>query len=87
MLRGPARFRLVVPGIEALVVAAWVRALRPASPARLSWSRDIELASIGATFGLPVATTNLGDFTVIAALLGQVAPQLTLELRDFVGTG
>ena len=100
VLRGPARFRLVVPGIEALVVAAWMRALSPASPTRaprtdgrkdperrLSWSRDIELASIGATFGLPVATTNRRDFTVIAALLAQVAPQLTLELRDFLGTG
>lgn len=100
VLAGSGRFRLVASGVEALIIAARMRALRPASPApprrtdgrkdperRLSWTRDIELASIGATSGLPVATENLRDFTVIAALLAQVAPHLTLQLRDSVGTG
>jgi hypothetical protein len=91
------RFRYVAPSVEAVVLAARVRARRPASPAtprrtdgrkdperRVSWSRDIELAAIAATSGLPVATENLRDFTVIARLIDEIAPHLTLELRDSV---
>lgn len=91
------RLRFVAPSAASLVLAARVRARQPASPAkarrtegrkdperRLSWSRDIELAAIGATYGLPVATENLRDFTAIAELMADVAPRLVLELRDSV---
>jgi predicted nucleic acid-binding protein len=97
VLAGERRFRFVTTSREAVVLAARVRARRPSSPAkarrrdgrkdperRLSWSRDIELAAIGATSGLPVATRNLRDFALIAGLIEEVAPRLTLELREFV---
>lgn len=95
ILSGPARVRVVVPGIEALVVAARALALQPTSPAkatrkdgrkdserRLSWCRDIELAALGATLGLPVASANLADFEPIAELLDRVAPGRALDLVD-----
>lgn len=97
VIAGPRRFRFVAPSVAALVLAARVRARRPASPSkarrtdgrknperRLSWNRDIELAAMGATYGLPVATENLRDFTAIAQLIADVAPRLVLELRDSV---
>jgi predicted nucleic acid-binding protein len=90
-------FQLVPMTLEALVVAARVRAMQPMSRSkakrtngrkdperRVSWGRDIELAAIGATSGLPVATQDHRDFTIIAALLRRVAPRLTLELRNSV---
>lgn len=93
ILGGPDRLRVLVPDVEALVVAAKVLALQSASPAkakrrdgrkdperRLSWSRDIELAALGATLGLPVASTNLADFEPIGELLERVAPGRALKL-------
>lgn len=96
VLAGPDRFRVITPSIPALVIAARVLALRPASSApakrrdgrrpperRLSWSRDIELAAIAATLRLPVATENRSDFEPIADLLARVAPRLPhLDLRE-----
>jgi predicted nucleic acid-binding protein len=97
VLAGAQRLRYVSPSLEAVVLAARVRARQPASPAkarrtegrkdperRVSWSRDIALAAIAATSGLPLATENLRDFTAIAALIRQVAPGLTLDLRESV---
>lgn len=96
LLAGPNRFRVIVPSVPALVIAARVLALRPTSPApakrrdgrrpperRLSWSRDIELAAIAVTSRLPVATENRSDFEPIADLLTRIAPRLPhLELRE-----
>ena len=97
VLAGPGSFRFVSASVRALVLAARVRALRPVPPGkarraegrkdherRVSWSRDIELAAIAATTGLPLATENLRDFTAIAALIREVAPRLTLDLRESV---
>jgi predicted nucleic acid-binding protein len=97
VLTGSRRFRFVAPSIASLVLAARVRARQPTSPTkasrtegrkdperRVSWSRDIELAAIAATSGLPLATEDLRDFTAIAALIRQVAPRLILDLRDSV---
>jgi hypothetical protein len=97
VLAGPRRFRFVATGCDAVVLAARVRAAQPSSPARarrsdrrrdperrLLWSRDIELAAIGATTGLPVATENARDFAVIASLIERLAPPLALELREAV---
>jgi len=95
ILAGPDRLRVVLPGVQALVVAARALALQPTSPAkakrkdgrkdperRLSWCRDVELATLGATLGLPVATDNLSDFEPIGELLDRVAPGKALELVD-----
>ena len=95
ILAGPNRLRVVLPGVQALVVAARVLALQPTSPAkankkdgrkiperRLSWCRDVELVALGATCGLPVATGNLSDFGPIGALLHRVAPGLAIQLVD-----
>jgi predicted nucleic acid-binding protein len=80
VLGGPRRFRFIAASRDAVVLAARVRAAQPSSPAgarraegrkdperRLSWSRDIELAAIAATTGLPVATENARDFAVIGS--------------------
>jgi predicted nucleic acid-binding protein len=96
-LAGPGRFRVVAPSVASVVLAARLRARQPTSPAkarrtdgrkdperRVSWSRDIELAAIAATSGLPLATENKRDFAAIAALLGEVAPRLPLDLRASV---
>jgi predicted nucleic acid-binding protein len=97
VLGGARRFRFVTMSVEAVVLAARVRALQPMSPARarrsdgredperrVSWTRDIELAAIAATTGLPLATENLRDFTVIGDLIRAVAARRTLDLRDSV---
>lgn len=97
VVAGAERFRFLAMSIEAPVLAARVRAAQPTSPAparrtegrkdperRVSWSRDIELAAIAATSGLPLATENLRDFSVIAELIAAVAPPLRLDLRDSV---
>ena len=97
VLAGPGRLRFVAPDAEAVALAAAIRARQSASPGRprrtdgrkdperrVSWSRDIELAAIAATSGLPLATENLRDFTAIAELIRAVAPRLTLGLRESV---
>jgi predicted nucleic acid-binding protein len=97
VLGGPRRFRFVAASREAVVLAARVRAAQPSSPARarrtegrkdperrLSWSRDIALAAIAATTGLPVATEKARDFAVIGSLIERIAPPLTLEVRGAV---
>jgi hypothetical protein len=62
ILAGPHPLRVVVPSVEALVER------------RLSWCQDRELAALGATPGLPVASANLADFGPIGELLVHVAP-------------
>jgi predicted nucleic acid-binding protein len=97
VLAGSRPFRFVTMSIEAVMLAARVRAARPTSPAparrsdgrkdperRVSWSRDVELAAIAATSGLPLATQDVRDFTAIAALIREVAPRLALDLRETV---
>jgi hypothetical protein len=95
ILGGPDRLRVATPRVEALIVAARVLALQPTSPARatrkddrkdperrLSWCRDVELAALGATLGLPVASANRADFEPIGELLDRVAPGRALKLVD-----
>jgi len=91
ILAGPERLQLIAPGTQAVISAARLLALQPTSPAtrkkkdgrsdrarRLSWSRDIELACIAATHGLPLASANRSDFEPIARMLDDAGLELVL---------